>query len=64
MCGGGGSQAPPPPPPPPVAAPIMYGAKEQPVDALNKKANKVGKARLQIPLDSSPTTGLGIPSLS
>lgn len=59
---GGGPAAPPAPPPPPLAAPIMFGAKEQETPNTLKNKNKIGKARLQIPLTPSATTGLGIPN--
>lgn len=60
--GGGASSAPPtPPPPPPAAAPVMFGAKESPIDSTTK--TKAGKSKLQIPLVApSASTGLGIPN--
>lgn len=48
-----------PPPPAPFVAPVL-GKPEDTLDELKRK--KLGVSRLQIPLASSPGSGLSIPT--
>lgn len=64
MCIGGStpSAVPPPPPPIPVVPPVLGAAGTEDSNAtVNTLHNKIGKAKLQIPLSGDGLSGLGIP---